>query len=367
MYPAGLIGLLNPSMRAFAPNQNRKSVVANSLALQCMVALAKVSMKYGRENMSEPFVRPDVAAFLAFLNGQDGPKTHEVEPAIARAMMSAMGAIAEEPVGDLAIIRDLSIPGPAGAIPAQLYDARVDRGDGPVMVFYHGGGFVIGDLNTHAPYCAEAARQMDMPVIAIDYRLAPEHRFPAAAEDCEAATRWVASSPAELGFNVTGLVTSGDSAGGNLTIVTTMALRDNPADAPVLVQHPIYPWVTPDTDWPSMRDFATGFLLEADGMDYFAAAYAASVDDYRGFPLGFDQHGMPPSLVVTAGLDPLRDQGIAYYERLKADGVRAEHRSADGNIHAYINLRKAIPSSKEDVSGNLKALKAMLEEVMAEA
>jgi acetyl esterase len=226
---------------------------------------------------------------------------------------------------------------------------------------------VIGDLDTYAPYCAEAARQLDMPVIAIDYRLAPEHVFPAAAEDCDAATRWIASSSAELGFKVTGLVTSGDSAGGNLTIVTTMALRDKPAAVPVIAQHPIYPWVTPDMDWQSMRDFAKGFLLDADGMDYFAAAYAATADDYRGFPLGFDQSGMPPSLVVTASLDPLRDQGIAYYERLKADGVHAQHRSADGNIHAYINLRKAIPSSKDDVAGNLAALKAMLAEAMAEA
>jgi acetyl esterase len=317
--------------------------------------------------MAEHYVRPDVAAFLAFLNAQPGPKSHEVEPAVARGMMTAMGAIAEEPLGELAVVRDLSIPGPVGSIAARLFDARADRTETAVMVFYHGGGFVIGDLDTHAPYCAEAARQLDMPVIAIDYRLAPEHVFPAAAEDCEAATRWIASSSAELGFKVTGLVTSGDSAGGNLTIVTTMALRDKPAAVPVIAQHPIYPWVTPDMDWQSMRDFAKGFLLDADGMDYFAAAYAATADDYRGFPLGFDQSGMPPSLVVTASLDPLRDQGIAYYERLKADGVHAQHRSADGNIHAYINLRKAIPSSQEDVKGNLSALKAMLAEVMAEA
>jgi acetyl esterase len=317
--------------------------------------------------MTEPYVRPDVAAFLAFLNAQEGPKTHEVEPAVARALMTAMGSIAEEPVGELAVMRDLAIPGPAGTIPARLFDARADRTETAVMVFYHGGGFVIGDLDTHAPYCAEAARQLDMPVIAIDYRLAPEHIFPAAAEDCEAATRWIAASPVELGFTVTGLVPSGDSAGGNLTIVTTMALRDNPAAVPVLAQHPIYPVVTDSNDWPSMRDFADGYLLTRDSMDYFMAAYRSAGDDYRGAPIKFSQSGMPPSLVVTASLDPLRDQGIAYYERLKADGVRAEHRSADGNIHAYINLRKAIPSSKEDVAGNLKALKAMLEEVMADA
>jgi acetyl esterase len=317
--------------------------------------------------MSGHFVRPDVQAFLDFLNAQPGPRTHEVPAADARTMMVMMAAIAEEPLGDIPAVRDLAIPGPAGTIPARLYDARGSRGPGPAMVFYHGGGFVIGDLNVYGPYCAEAARQLDMPVISIDYRLAPEHRFPAAALDCEAATRWIAESPAELGLTVTGLVTSGDSAGGNLTIVTTMALRDNPAAVPVIAQHPIYPVVTDSDDWPSMRDFADGYLLTAESMDYFHAAYQADPSDYRGAPLNFSQEGMPPSLVTTASLDPLRDQGLAYVEVLKAAGVRVEHRSADGNIHGHITLRKAIPSSKEDVAGNLAALKAMLAEVMASA
>lgn len=315
--------------------------------------------------MSGHFVRPDVQAFLDFLNTQPGPKMHELSPQDARMTMTAMGSLAEEPLGEIAVVRDLSIPGPAGMIPARLYDTCEARGAGPVMIFYHGGGFVIGDLDIYGPYCAEAARQLDMPVISIDYRLAPEHRFPAAAVDCEAATRWIAGSPAELGLQVTGLVTSGDSAGGNLTIVTTMALRDNPAAVPVIVQHPIYPVVTDSDDWQSMRDFAEGFLLTADSMAYFHAAYQADAADYRGAPINFSQAGMPPSLVTTASLDPLRDQGIAYYEALKAAGVRADYRSADGNIHGHITLRKAIPSSQADVAGNLAALKAMIAEAMA--
>lgn len=317
--------------------------------------------------MSKHFVRPDVQAFLDFLNAQPGPKMHELSAAEARGMMIAMGPIAEEDIGEIAVIRDLSIPGPAGQIPARLYDSRENRGAGPVMVFYHGGGFVIGDIDVYGPYCAEVARQLGIPVISIEYRLAPEHRFPAAALDCEAATRWIAGSPSELGIEVTGLVTSGDSAGGNLTIVTTMALRDNPAAVPVLVQHPIYPVVSDSNDWQSMRDFADGFLLTRDSMDYFHAAYAADADDYRGAPIKFSQEGMPPSLVTTASLDPLRDQGLAYVEALKAAGVHVQHRSADGNIHGHITLRKAIPSSKDDVAGNLAALKAMLAETMAEA
>ena len=314
-----------------------------------------------------PYVRPDVAMFLQFLNAVPGPKFYEVSADEARALTAAMRDVADAPVGELAVIRDISIPGPAGDIPARIYDKRESRGAGPAMVFYHGGGFVIGSLHTYEPYCAEIARLLDLPVISIDYRLSPEHPFPAPAEDCEAATRWIANSPPELGLEVTGLITSGDSAGGNLTIVTTMALRDDPAAVPVLLQHPIYPVVTLDTDWPSMRDFAEGHLLTASAMDYFSDAHAAMPGDFRSEPLNFDQKGMPPSLVTTASLDPLRDQGLAYVARLKADGVRVEHRSADGNIHGHINVRQGIPSTQGDIEGNMDALKCMLAEILADA
>jgi acetyl esterase len=315
---------------------------------------------------STPFVRPDVALFLQFLNEVPGPRFWEVPAEDARNMTAAMRDVADAPVGELAVIRDITIPGPAGNIPARVYDSRETRDAGPVMVFYHGGGFVIGNLYTYEPYCAEVARLLDLPVISIDYRLAPEHVFPAAAIDCEAATRWIASSPDDLGYQVTGLITSGDSAGGNLTIVTSMALRDNPADAPVLLQHPIYPYVSLDSDWPSMNEFATGYLLTADAMSYFGHANAAPRGDYRSEPLIFDQSGMPPSLVTTASLDPLRDQGLAYVEKLKQAGVRVQHISAEGTIHGHINIRQAIPSTQQDIEGNIDSLKSMLAEIMAD-
>lgn len=313
-----------------------------------------------------PFVRPDVAMFLQLLNSVEGPKMHEVSAPESREMMRAMLPMFEAPLGELAVHRDISIPAPHGSIPARLYDARDARTSGPVMVFFHGGGFVIGDLDTHGPYCAEAARQLDMPVVSVDYRLAPEHPFPAPSDDCETAARWVASSPAELGMAVTGLLLSGDSAGGNLTIVTAMALRDAPAAVPVILQHPIYPVVSSHNDWPSMRDFAEGHLLTRDGMDWFMEAYQADPADRRGSPLDFDQTGMPPSVVTTASLDPLRDQGIAYVARLRADGVPTSYVSADGNIHGHIGLRLATPSSVDDVRANLDAVKAMLAEATAE-
>lgn len=317
--------------------------------------------------MSDHFVRPDVAQFLAFLNNLPGPKTHELPAPAARMAFAAMKDIADPPLGDLAVVRDLAIPGPAGAIPARLFDARADRAAGPVMVFYHGGGFVIGNLDTHASYCAEAARQLDMPVISIDYRLAPEHPWPAGPDDCEAATRWIAERPAELGLDVTGLVLSGDSAGGALTIVTAMALRDAPAKVPVIAQFPIYPTVDRAADYPSYDLFKDGKLLTKESMDWFDKAYAADPNHWRGAPIKGAHHDMPPTLVVTAGLDPLRDQGRAYAATLIRHGIPTIYREAAGTIHGFITLRKAIPSAQADVSAALAVLKAMIAEASSGA
>jgi acetyl esterase len=133
---------------------------------------------------------------------------------------------------------------------------------------------VLGDLDTHEPFCAELARQMDLPVVAVDYRLAPEHPWPAGIEDAIAAARWVAGSPAELGREVTGLVTCGDSAGGNFAIIVSLALRDAPAAAPVLAQWPIYPAADPAKGYPSFTDFGEGYLLSRDAMRWFDDCYA---------------------------------------------------------------------------------------------
>ena len=183
--------------------------------------------------MAEPYVRPDVRQFLDYLNALPGPKTHELGPAEARTMMLASRQVADAPVGELAVIRDLAFPGPGGEVGLRLYDAREDREAGPLVLFFHGGGFVLGDLDSHEPFCAEMARALDLPVLAVDYRLAPEHPWPAGIEDAIAAAYWAAGSPEALGRTVTGLVTCGDSAGGNFAIIVTLALRDTPAKVPV--------------------------------------------------------------------------------------------------------------------------------------
>lgn len=305
--------------------------------------------------MAEPMTRPDVAAFLQYLNAQNGPKMADVPLADARAMMAALRHVADADTGPLARIENLAIPSPDGDIPARLYDSRTERTPGPIMVFFHGGGFVVGDLDTHEPYCAEAARQLDMPVISIDYRLAPEHPFPAAPDDCEAATRWIAKN-----IPCTGLILSGDSAGGNLTVVTAMALRDKPAAKPVIAQYAIYPAVAEHDPWPSYAAFKQGHFLTEDTMDFFMSSYAAD-GSWRVAPLHHDLTGLPPTVVITAGLDPLRDQGRAYAAKLIEAGVQTTYLEAAGTIHGFICLRKALPSAQTDITNGLNALKTLLQ------
>ena len=301
-------------------------------------------------------VRPDVQRFLEYLNALPGPRTHEVDPPRAREMMRRSRELADAPMGELAVVRDVG----GGPVPMRLFDARAERGAGPALLFFHGGGFVLGDLDTHAPFCAAIARGLDLPVIAVDYRLAPEHPFPAGVDDSTEAARWVAGSPSELGLDVTGLVLAGDSAGGNFTIVVAAELRDRPAEAPVLAHWPIYPAANPTQGYPSFTDFAEGYLLTHAGMRWFDDHYRPDPADPRYEPMLRPLAGMPPAVVQTAGLDPIRDQGRAYAARLIEAGVETTYLEAGGNTHGFYNLRGAIPSSDADLDAALAALKLIL-------
>ena len=314
--------------------------------------------------MTDHYVRDDVRGFLAFLNGLDGPDMRDMPLAEARGAYTAMVPVAEAANRDLAVVRDLTCPGPAGDIPLRLYDARATRDPGPAIVFYHGGGFVIGDLDTHHALCTEIAAEMDLPVIAVHYRLAPEHAFPAAPDDCEAATRWVAGDPTELGFQVTGLIPIGDSAGGNLAIVTAQALKREPAAAPVIMQVPIYP-ATSEDGGASMDHFAEGFLLTRSTMDWFMNSYAGEPGHHRAYPILGDLAGTPPTVLVTAGLDPLRDQGRAYGAALIEAGVEVAYLEMRGSIHGFTTIRKAVPSAHADLLSIFAAMRLMLTRVSA--
>jgi acetyl esterase len=311
--------------------------------------------------MSDQPARPEVRKFLDYVNALPGQKAYELPLPEARNMLHGSRQVADSPVGELAVIRNLEMAGPGGPLRLRLYDAREERGPGPLMVFYHGGGWVLGDLDTHEPFCAEIARLMDLPVVAVDYRRAPEHPFPAAADDAIAAVRWLASSPAELGRELTGLVPVGDSAGGNLAIVATLALRDEPAAVPVLAQWAIYPAGEPTRDYPSRALYRDKYLLSEGSMDWFEQCYAGDKDDWRFAPLNKDQAGMPPTLVVTAGLDPIRDQGRVYAAACVQAGVETVFLEARGNIHGFICLRRALPSSNDDIARCVAALKLLLQ------
>ena len=308
-----------------------------------------------------PFVRDDVKALLAMLEQMGGTPLEEADLAEGREGYLAMGALVEADARELAVIRDLTCPGPAGDIPLRLYDARENRAPGPVIMFYHGGGFVIGNLDSHHALCTEIAAMMDLPVVAVDYRLAPEAPFPAAPDDCEAASRWVAGSPAELGRSVTGLIPMGDSAGGNLTIVTANALANDPADVPVVMQAPIYPVASDVVEDTSRNQFAEGYLLTASTMDWFHAQYAGASDDPRNFPILHEKPARVPTVLCTAGLDPLRDSGRKYAARLIDLGTDVSYLEFHGNIHGFANLRKVVPSAQADLHAFLAAMKNMLE------
>jgi acetyl esterase len=316
--------------------------------------------------VTEPFVRPDVALFLKYLNSIPGPKIHEIGAVAAREMSHAMRDVADLPTGLLAVLRDLTMPGPGGGeIALRLFDSREARGPGPVLVFFHGGGWVLGDLDGYEPPCAEMARTLDLPVVSVAYRLAPEHPWPAGPDDCEAAARWVATAPQALGLAPTSLVLAGDSAGGTLAIVTALALRDQAAAVPVIAHWAIYPAADLATHYPSYTEFRAGYFLTEESIRWFGESYAPDATHWRGSPMVAPLAGLPPALVTTAGLDPIRDQGRAYAAGLAQAGVPVCFREARGNVHGFINIRKAIPSAQADFLGDLAILKSIIAEADA--
>ena len=308
-----------------------------------------------------PYIRPDMKAFLDMMAQVNGPKMVDMTLEEARDSYVKMHGIADRPARALPVIRDLACPGPNGDIPLRLYDARESRDEpSPVIVFFHGGGFVIGDLETHHALCTEIAALIDLPLVAVHYALAPEAPFPAAILDCEAATRWVASSPAELGRTASGIITIGDSAGGNATVVVGQLLGANPAAVPVVLQVPLFPLVADANGSDSMAAFSEGFLLTADTMGFFDAAYGADRSDPRGFPILGDHSDAPPTIVVTASLDPIRDSGRAYAKALVDAGRDCVFLEMRGVTHSFTNLRQMVPSTQRDLERVIAAMQFML-------
>src|SRR5581483_9358517 len=233
---------------------------------------------------------------------------------------------------------DRRIPGPGSHIALRVYTPRDPRpGERlPVLLWYHGGGFVVGDLETHDSVCRMLANGADCIVVAVDYRLAPEFRFPAAVEDSVSALKWVALHAAEFGGDPARIAVGGDSAGGNLAAVAAILARD--AGHPQLAfQLLVYPCAAPEPETPSHRRFAEGYVLTRNTITWFYRQYLKSpkdADDFRFAPLVADDlTGLPPAFVLVAGYDPLRDEGVEYAKRMIEAGNRVRLASYEGMIH----------------------------------
>jgi acetyl esterase len=303
------------------------------------------------------FVAEDVKGFLAMVGSLPAPEV--LDAPTQRAGYAMLKAMTEADPRPLAVIRDLTCPGPAGDIPVRLYDAREAREPSPVVLFFHGGGFVIGDLDTHNSLCTELAAELDLPVLAVHYRMAPEAPFPAAPDDCEAVARWLAGSPAELGRAVTGLITIGGSAGGNLATVTARALCDQPAAAPMLLQVLLYP-ATEETWAGSMEEFGEGYLLTKGAMEWFYSLYQPESGDPRAFPLLASAEGMPPTIMAVGSLDPLQDQARRLAAKLVEAGIDVLALTMPGLTHDFTTTRKALPSAHAATAKIIAAMKLML-------
>lgn len=255
---------------------------------------------------------------------------------------NALTASLDEREVRVAGIAPVVIPGPAGAIAARHYRPPAGGPPAPLVVFYHGGGWVFGDLDSHDSACRLICRDAGVHVLAIDYRLAPEHPAPAAVDDAYAAYRWAREHAAELGADPRRVAVAGDSAGGNLTAVVCLLARDAGDPMPSL-QWLIYP-VTDQRGLTRSRTLlGDGFLLTKHDMDWFTDCYLDRSGLERTDPLvspllAQDLTGLPPALVITAGFDPLRDEGEQYAAKLREAGVAVDHRLMTSMIHAFLNL-----------------------------
>ena len=299
---------------------------------------------------------PILAAYLADLAERNVPKVWEVTPQQARDMFRIRTRMMREREAppELPEVRDLVIPTPAGDLRARLYRPVADA-PLPTVLYAHGGGWVICDLETHDAVCRHLAIDARAVVVAIDYRLGPEHPFPAAVEDALAAARWVQTHLSELGgTDVWGM--AGDSAGGGLTAVVSHELlgRAGSSDGPPMAaQLLIYPATDPAGDYESRTRLGTGYGLETGSIDFFLRLYAGSSDpadltDPRLSPIRYPSHeGLPPAIVVTAGFDPLIDEGVAYAEALRAAGVPVEWQNAETLFHGFVDLGPMVPAAGE--------------------
>jgi acetyl esterase len=283
------------------------------------------------------------------------PLYHTLSPEAARQLFRETRAAVQPRPPEMAIVKDLTADGPHGPIPLRLYRPLGVAATTllPALVYYHGGGWVIGDLDTHDVVCRQLAEQSGVAVLSVDYRLAPEHKFPAAVDDAFAALAWVAARGTGYGIDTSRLAVGGDSAGGNLAAVVSIMARDQGGPA-LSFQMLIYPVTDVASDAASHTEYASGYLLTRDSMLWFIHHYLPGPDDvrdWRASPLrAASLERLPPALVLTAGCDPLRDEGDEYARRLRQAGGVVDHICYGGMIHGFIGMGRLVATANRAIA-----------------
>ncbi|HWB22798.1 MAG TPA: alpha/beta hydrolase [Gaiellaceae bacterium] len=285
-------------------------------------------------------IDPQVEQYLERLNGLGLTPIHELTPAEVRANFAASIDALFGPVDPVFAVEDRETD---TGVPVRIYRPGDDPEPGPVLIFFHGGGWVVGSIETHDGIARALANRSGCAVVSVDYRLAPEHRFPAAIDDAWSATRWVLANAAELGLDPGRVAVGGDSAGGTLAAVVARRARD--AGIPLALQLLVYPVADHSFETGSYSEFAEGHSLTREGMRWYWSHYLGDADglDPDASPAReSDLTGLAPAFIATAGLDPLRDEGEAYARRLEDAGVSTVLVRYDGMIHGFLRMPAVI-------------------------
>jgi acetyl esterase len=305
---------------------------------------------------------PSAAFVMEAFKAAGRPKLETLSAQEARDASKMGREIVQPDPPELASVEDITVPTPDGPIPVRVYKPKtLAKSPAPALIFYHGGGWVICDLDSHDVVCRQMADQAGFMVFSVDYRLAPEHKFPAAAIDCIAATSWIVDNAAKFGIDTSRLFAGGDSAGGNLTAVVTINARDN--GGPKFVgQVLVYPATDMGMTHPSHKNPDTDLLLTSTLMRWFIDHYLTGdkdAADWRASPLRIkDFKGLPQAFVMTAGADPLHDEGVEYKDKLKAAGVEVTYVDYPGQFHGFWTMGKLVPEANKltsEISAWLKA------------
>jgi acetyl esterase len=304
---------------------------------------------------------PQARAVIDMIIKSGRPAFHQLTPKEARQMYKDTRPASTPMPPEIGVVRDML----AENVPVRVYRPVGANADMPLpaLVFFHGGGWVIGDLDTHDVLCRQFTAEAGIVTVAVDYRLAPEAKFPAAADDAWTATKWVVANAGKLGIDAQRLAVGGDSAGGNLAAVVALMARD--AGGPALrLQALLYPVTNVGAETRSYRDFADGYMLTRDSMLWFFDQYLPSKEaasDWRVSPLRASSHaGVAPALIVTAGFDPLRDEGEAYAQKLRDAGVTVDYLCYGGMIHGFVPMGKLIDTGNRAVSHIAASLRQAL-------